>query len=170
MELKFRKKGKIITLRFGGFIPSEMNAPESMDIDLTGYSVIHACFGKHGDKKAKELHDRASQTIVVYEYEWRNGWGEGIILPSPFDSRRVKFYKTEERKEREKKEEELSKMIDVLQNEFPQYEFSPLRHWKMVDFYASTVEEIINEVREEIYNGVVIDCEGLGMIEVTKRP
>ncbi|MFH0794288.1 MAG: hypothetical protein V2A74_09690 [bacterium] len=107
MEIKFRFKGEVRVV--GGFspnnIPTALAPTEGLEgIDLTCYSVIYVAFGRRGDEKARELQSRASGAIIVYKYEWRNGWGEGILLPDRFNPSRVRFYKTAEQEEAEAKE------------------------------------------------------------------
>jgi len=97
MEIKLRRKGEIVSV--DGFpehsIPETIRPTDGLEgIDLTAYSVIYAGFGRHGHDKAKELHGRAPGAIVVYKYEWRNGWGEGVLLPDRFNPSRVRFYKS----------------------------------------------------------------------------
>mgnify|MGYP001565042384 CR=1 FL=1 len=97
MEIKLRRKGEVITVDGFEFhnIPATITPAEGLDgIDLTAYSVIYASFGRQGHEKAKELRVRAPSTIIVYKYEWRNGWGCGIILPDCFNPSRVRFYKS----------------------------------------------------------------------------
>ncbi len=97
MEIKLRRKGEIIMV--DGFssssIPVSMKPPAGLEgIDLTGYPVVYATFGRHGDQKASELAARCAGAIVVYKYEWRNGWGEGVLLPANFNPSRVRFYES----------------------------------------------------------------------------
>lgn len=97
MEIRLRRKGEVITV--DGFprdsLPKAIMPPEGLEgIDLTAYSVIYATFGQHGGDKARALHIRAPSAIVVYKYEWRSGWGEGVLLPEQFDPSRVRFYKS----------------------------------------------------------------------------
>ncbi|NTV44783.1 MAG: hypothetical protein HGA67_03770 [Candidatus Yonathbacteria bacterium] len=106
MEIKMRRKGEVITK--DGFenrsIPVAIMPPDGLTgIDLTAYSVIFATFGRGGYEKAKELHAKAPGVIVVYKYEWRNGWGEGVLLPERFNPSRVRFYKSAEQIVAEKK-------------------------------------------------------------------
>lgn len=110
MEIKFRRKGEVVTVCFPkGSIPDAISPQDGFEgIDLTAYPVIYAKFGRYGDRKAKELHDRAPQAFIVYEFDWQNGFGEGVILPEQFNSNRVRFYKSAEQEgaEVEKKRKE----------------------------------------------------------------
>lgn len=119
MEIKMRRKGETTTV--GGFLPNSIPAvitpPQGLEgIDLTGYSVIYASFGRHGGERAKELHSRAPGAIVVYKYEWRNGWGEGVLLPDRFNPGRVRFYKSAAQVKAEAKEAE-KKAVEALREE-----------------------------------------------------
>lgn len=110
MEIKFRRKGEVVTVCFPkGSIPDAISPQDGFEsIDLTAYPVIYAKFGRYGHRKAKELHDRAPQAFIVYELDWQNGFGEGVILPEQFNSNRVRFYKSAEQEgaEVEKKRKE----------------------------------------------------------------
>ena len=119
MEIKLRRKGEVITV--DGFpensIPKAITPTEGLEgIDLTAYSVIYAGFGRHGGDKARELHSRAPGAIVVYKYEWRNGWGEGVLLPEPFNPSRVRFYKSATQVKAEA-EEAKKKAAEALREE-----------------------------------------------------
>lgn len=95
MEFKFRQKGEVKTIDLTIAEYRIENKPVDLDgVDLTGYSVIYARFGKRGHDKAQSLHEKASNVIVLYSFEWYNGWGEGIILPDNFNPSRLKFYKS----------------------------------------------------------------------------
>jgi hypothetical protein len=85
VEIKFRKKGEVITLSFPcTTIPPALRVPEDKDgVDLTGYPVIHAAFGRRGGgEKARELHARAPNTIVVYTIG-RMAGGKAFFCPYP---------------------------------------------------------------------------------------
>ena len=119
MEIKLRRKGEVVTV--DGFpensIPKAITPTEGLEgIDLTAYSVIYAGFGRHGGDKARELHSRAPGAIVVYKYEWRNGWGEGVLLPEPFNPSRVRFYKSATQVKAEA-EEAKKKAAEALREE-----------------------------------------------------
>lgn len=119
MEIKFRRKGEVKAI--GGFpeesIPSEIRVPEGLEgIDLTGYPVIYATFGRHGHEKAKELHTRVPATIVVYKYQWSNGLGEGVLLPDGFNPSRVRFYRSAAQ-EKAEAEEAKKKASEALREE-----------------------------------------------------
>lgn len=106
MEIKLRRKGEVITVDgfVGTNIPEEINVPEGLEgIDLTRYPVIYSVFGRHGREKAEALHAKAPGAFLVYQYEWRNGWGQGILLPDRFNPSRVLFYKTAAQEEEERK-------------------------------------------------------------------
>ncbi|NTV22143.1 MAG: hypothetical protein HGB03_01060 [Candidatus Yonathbacteria bacterium] len=113
MEIKMRRKGEVITK--DGFenrsVPTAIMPPNGLTgIDLTSYSVIFATFGRGGYEKAKALHEKAPGAIVVYKYEWRNGWGEGVLLPERFNSSRVRFYKSAKQALAEEKEAKKNAM------------------------------------------------------------
>ncbi len=119
MEIKMRRKGEVITK--DGFedrsVPTAIMPPDGLTgIDLTSYPVIFATFGRGGSEKAKALHAKAPGTIVVYKYEWRNGWGEGVLLPERFNSSRVRFYKSAKQALAEEKEAN-KKAMEVLRQE-----------------------------------------------------
>jgi hypothetical protein len=118
MEVKMRRKGDVITM--GEFPESSIPdiirdlVPEGLEgIDLTGYSVISATFGKGGHNKAQELHAKAPGVLVVYKYSWRNGWGEGILLPERFNPSRVKFYKTTAQLVEEEQKTQEAAMVEL---------------------------------------------------------
>jgi hypothetical protein len=155
MELKIRSKGQVIIV--SGF-PSDsipFNVAEGFEgIDLTAYSVICASFGRHGDDKAKELHSRAPGTIVAYKYEWRNGWGEGILLPESFNSSRLRFYKSAEQIEADqkaKKEEELLQLRVDVEREIP-----GLRVRGMASYYAPECRGVEISPEQETYGWSLI--------------
>ncbi|RJQ30586.1 hypothetical protein C4572_03945 [Candidatus Parcubacteria bacterium] len=116
IEIKLRKKGEVITV--SGF--PERSIPEiirptgdEFGVDLTAYAVIYAEFGRFGRDKAAELQGRAPSAIIVYKYEWHNGWGEGVLLPENFNLNQVRFYKTSAQKE-EEEEDERSRAAEAL--------------------------------------------------------
>lgn len=105
-EIKLRRKGEVVTVD-GVNVPEMITPPGGLEgVDLTNYSVIYATFGRGGREKAEKLHAKAPGIIVVYKYEWRNGWGEGVLLPDRFNPARVRFYKTAAQEEKELKEKE----------------------------------------------------------------
>jgi hypothetical protein len=116
MEIKLRQKGQIVTVVGFSSLPTELTPPAGIEgVDLTAYAVIYAGFGRHGVEKAKELHARTN-VIVVYKYEWRNGYGEGVLLPTQFNPSKVLFYKSAKQKEKEK-EEAIAIAIENLREE-----------------------------------------------------
>lgn len=169
VEIRLRRKGKVETI--GGFpessIPEIIRPKNELEgIDLTGYPVILVIAGRHGDDRAKSVHSKAPKTIVVYKYEWRNGWGEGVFLPEKFNPKKVRFYKTESQLEEDKKEEaikfcgELRKdvlaiipEVNVLFCIYANYsgvEINPKQEAFSFDWEvrASTVEKAISEVEK----------------------
>lgn len=105
VEIKFRRKGEVVVENFEDRdVPESIKPAKGNGVDLTAYSVIFASFGRHGDEKAKELHSRAPGAIVLYKYEWRNGWGGGVLLPERFNSSRVRFYSVAEAEQEREKE------------------------------------------------------------------
>ena len=108
MELKLRRKGEFVLVdEFPReSVPKSMRAfiPENLDgIDFTAYSVIYITGGRHVPDKAKKMAVEAPKVIIVYKYSWRNGWGEGIIIPEGFNPSQVRFYKTSAQAESEEK-------------------------------------------------------------------
>lgn len=115
MEIKFRRKSEVVTVCFPeGSIPAAIFPRDGFEgIDLTAYTVIYAKFGRSGGRKARELHEKAPRAIVVYEFDWRNGFGEGVLLPEEFNPNRVRFYKSAEQAgaEAEKKREQAAEAL-----------------------------------------------------------
>ncbi len=104
MEVKFRYKGEIVTGEFKN-IPREISPPEGLrGIDLTGVRVFFVRGGKLGYKKAEGVFRANPGVVVAYSWEWRNGYGSGILLPTSFNLSRVKFYLTQEQLDEKKKE------------------------------------------------------------------
>ncbi len=120
MEIKLKRKGEIITVGMPEYaVPAVLMPTEGLEgIDLTGYSVIYATFGRKGHEKAENLHKKAPKVVLVYHYEWYNGWGEGVLLPEGFNPSRVRFYKTasqveaEQEKARKREAEALRKEVE----------------------------------------------------------
>lgn len=118
MEVKFRKKGNVIT-HFVHDVPQEIVVPEGFEgIDLTGYSVISIQGGKNVWKfYVPEARKNFPNSIVVYDFNYNNGFGSGINLPKNFSFDKLKFYKTakqlkeENNKIKKQKMEELSQEI-----------------------------------------------------------
>lgn len=94
-EVRFQFKGQVTCVSLGKELPCVLNdAAQGCDgVDLTSYPVIYVRGGRN-QKRAEEVAATTGQ-VVVYKFEWRQGWGEGVILPENFDPRRVKFYRTE---------------------------------------------------------------------------
>ena len=123
MEVKFRKKGTVKTVWLTE--RPEISFPEGMDsVDLTAYPVVHIT-GKHHTLSTSESFVRENNVTVVYEYDWANGWGSGVIFPPSFNSSRIKFYKSEKGKIFDKKKEEedfvkakLQKLCDSIESRF----------------------------------------------------
>ncbi|QQS20999.1 MAG: hypothetical protein IPL87_00365 [Candidatus Moraniibacteriota bacterium] len=91
-------------------------------IDLKGYTVIYAKFGRFGETEAKELHNKIPHAIIIYEFQWRNGFGEGVILPENFNPGRVRFYKSAEQEEADaekKREEEVEVLRERVMATIP---------------------------------------------------
>lgn len=168
IEIKLRRKGEVI--KVGGFpignIPESIRPKDELGgIDLTGYSVIFVSAGRHGGEKAKRIFVETN-AIVVYKYEWRNGWGEGVLLPEKFNSSRVVFYKTEKQKEEEKDEAEkeaCKKLREAVMAAIPKVRvyLSIYSNWSGVKISpeqevfsmdwgvsASSLEEAISKVAE----------------------
>jgi len=121
MKVKFRKKGEVIqidisdalTKSFPEDLQPEKGGPEGLD--LTEYSVVHVTAGRNGKKKAQKVANRISDVIVLYQYEWHNGFGAGVILPDNFNPQRVKFFETEEQLQREARDYREEKAKEVCQ-------------------------------------------------------
>ncbi len=111
MEIKIKRKGKII--KVDNFpesaVPAKIYPPDGFEgIDLTGYPII---FSRIGQESAMKVHKRTG-VAVVYQFSRRNGWGEGVILPSNFNSGRTRFYKTD----RQEKDDKARKMRIEAEN------------------------------------------------------
>jgi len=117
MEIKFRRKGETVCIPFPyDKIPEGISVPEGFEgVDLTGYSVISVFGGKKVPARAEELHKQAPRAIVLWSYNWTNGFGDGIYLPENFDPRRVKFYRTQNQEEELRQQEKLAKLSDLAQ-------------------------------------------------------
>ena len=97
VELKFRKKGQVTTRELPEMdIPDILRPPGHLSgVDMTAYPVISVTAGRHGDEKAQEVFRRAGEKVtVLYEYSWRNGWGQGVFLPKDFNPGRLEFYQS----------------------------------------------------------------------------
>jgi len=145
MEFKFRRKGEVVTMEVPlqkhilatdldfnssrrGDIPKNICPPEEFEgIDLTGYSVIYSTFGRHGHDLAQSLHESVPNCIVLYQYNWRNGWGEGILLPENFNASKVKFYKSKQQIKIETERKRLAQyqgLYQEIKKAFPDYNLS----------------------------------------------
>ncbi|MDD4289836.1 MAG: hypothetical protein PHH83_00985 [Patescibacteria group bacterium] len=116
MQVKFRRKGEIIT-QWVGDVPKEIVAPEGFEgIDLTGYSVICIRGGKRVPRiYVSEARKNFPNSVIVYDFNYTNGFGSGIDLPENFNCSRLRFYKTEEQLEKEREEAQRAIMIALSQ-------------------------------------------------------
>ena len=95
MEIKFRMKNQV-DIR-GNFDEEKTRKSISFNLDhdgldLTGYKVVYVQAGRGGYEKAHKTHQEIPDAIIIFQYDWHNGWGSGIILPENFDPSRVKSY------------------------------------------------------------------------------
>jgi hypothetical protein len=167
MEIKFRYKGK--EKRVDGF--REIDIPENIrpkggyeGVDLTRYRVIYAHYGRGGEEKARTLAaTKEGLIVIVYTYEWRNGWGQGVLLPDFFNPEKVVFYKSTEQEEKSRKEEEFKKrqeLAELVEREIPGTKAQPQwltsgvevcvfpvqQTWADWGVYASSLDEAKREV------------------------
>lgn len=168
VEIKLRRKGEVIKVE--GFpiekISEAIRPKDGLKgIDLTGYSVIFVSAGRRGKEKAQRIFSETN-TIVVYKYEWYNGWGEGVFLPESFNPSRAVFYKTDEQKAKEKSEAEkmaCEKLRDAVISAIPKVRvyLSTYSNWSGVKISpeqevfsmdwgvsASNLEEAISKVAQ----------------------
>jgi len=125
VRVLFRYKGKNLEkdfLRKDNF-PDFISFPPDKDgIDLTGYPVFWCRLGKGGREKAQRISLDNPRVIVIFQYSWRNGFGEGIIFPKKFNPCRIKFYESVEEKRRQNelaRREELQRVCDRIELQVP---------------------------------------------------
>lgn len=150
-ELKFRRKGKEEVFEMKEELVPKILTPkkgveDQKGIDLTGYPVIFASYGKRGDQKALKLHEEIPHVIIIYQYEWYNGYGEGIFLPEKFNPYKVKFFKSQSQVVAEARKEKK----EIVRNICEEVEKLLYKEW-----FFNIKEDVI-----EVYprQEVSIDC------------
>lgn len=117
MEIRFRRKGEM-SLAYAE-VPPELVAPGgARGVDLTRYAVFYMRGGR-GTRERAAAFAVAQGLIVIYQYEYRSGYGDGVCLPDGFDPSRVEFYRPASQIEEERVAAQDAALVAAITKRFP---------------------------------------------------